>query len=400
MRIAIHDYAGHPFVFELSRELARRGHEVGHFYFAEDIGPKGPSETTPDDPPTFSIHPLSIKAAYSKSNFLQRRRGDILYGEAAASAIKLFRPQVVISGNTPLEAQTHLVRAARDVGAQFVFWMQDFYSLAIERILGGRWAGLGQQVSNFYKRMEARLLRASQAVVLISEDFKPQLKTFGVPADRVAVIPNWGALDSIPQAPKTNTWAAAHGLSDKFVFLYSGTLALKHNPDLLWALAEAFGEKEGVRVVLAASGVCVDELKARHLAHPLANLLFLPLQPIEDFPQLLGSADVVVALLEDDAGEFSVPSKVLSYLCSGRPVLLSAPLGNLAARIVEQAGAGSCVPAGDAEAFIAAARGLYEDGALRRSQGAAGRAYAEATFDIVKVADRFEEVFSGAENPP
>jgi len=30
MRLLIHDYAGHPFQVQLSRELARRGHSVTH----------------------------------------------------------------------------------------------------------------------------------------------------------------------------------------------------------------------------------------------------------------------------------------------------------------------------------------------------------------------------------
>ncbi len=30
MRILVHDYSGHPFQAQLSRELARRGHDVVH----------------------------------------------------------------------------------------------------------------------------------------------------------------------------------------------------------------------------------------------------------------------------------------------------------------------------------------------------------------------------------
>src|SRR5450631_3453912 len=40
-RILLNDYCGHPFQVELSRELARRGHEVLHVYSADDQTPKG-----------------------------------------------------------------------------------------------------------------------------------------------------------------------------------------------------------------------------------------------------------------------------------------------------------------------------------------------------------------------
>ncbi|HEX4182166.1 MAG TPA: glycosyltransferase family 4 protein [Caulobacteraceae bacterium] len=396
MRIAIHDYAGHPFQFELSRTLARRGHVVRHFFFAEDAGPKGASEVGPDDPEGFSIEPVSIGGTYSKSSFIRRRNADLRYGRIAGRRISAFAPDVVISGNTPSEAQTHIVAATRQAGAAFVFWMQDFYSLAVERILGRRWAGIGALIAYHYKRLERSLLAQSDQVILISEDFKRPLGQFGVPPAKVTVIHNWGALDSIPLRPKANAWARQHGLADKFVFLYSGTLALKHNPDRLWTLARAFESEPDVAVVLAATGVSVDALKARQAAQPLANLTFLPLQPLEVFPDLLGAADAFVALLEDDAGEFSVPSKVLSYLCAGRPILLSAPRENMAASIVERADAGLAVSGRDEAAFLEAARQLRGGAELRTRLGQAGRRYAEAHFDIEAITDQFEAAFRRA----
>src|SRR4029079_13948569 len=86
-RIAIHDYCGHPFQFELSRELARRGHEVRHFYFAEDIGTKGSTQRFADAPDSFSVEAISIQRPYSKSNPIQRRQADIEYGKRASERI-------------------------------------------------------------------------------------------------------------------------------------------------------------------------------------------------------------------------------------------------------------------------------------------------------------------------
>ena len=72
----------------------------------------------------------------------------------------------------------------------------------------------------------------------------------------------------------------------------------------------------------------------------------LPLQSFRDLPAALASSSVLVALLGEESGEFSVPSKVLTYHCAGRPLLLSVPASNLAARIVEQNSTGLVVPPG------------------------------------------------------
>ena len=126
------------------------------------------------------------------------------------------------------------------------------------------------------------------------------------------------------------------------MFLYSGTLGLKHRPELLYELAaQHAGDAD---VVVISEGMGEARLRELLAARPLPNLRVLPFQPFEQFPDLLGSADALVALLEPSAGTFSVPSKVLSYLCAGRPILAAIPPENLAARTIERSGSGLVVP--------------------------------------------------------
>ena len=85
---------------------------------------------------------------------------------------------------------------------------------------------------------------------------------------------------------------------------------------------------------------------------------------------------------------------MLSYLCAGRPLLAALPRDNLAARTVEGSGAGILVAPEDADGFVDGARRLLGDAGLQERLGAAARAYAERTFDIGTIADRFEEVIA------
>jgi glycosyltransferase involved in cell wall biosynthesis len=76
--------------------------------------------------------------------------------------------------------------------------------------------------------------------------------------------------------------------------------------------------------------------------------------------------------------------------------LLAAPAGNLASRVVRAQAAGVVVEPGDRAGFVRAASALWGDEAGRREMGARGRAYAERTYDVERVADRFEEVMEAA----
>ncbi len=394
--ILIHDFAGHPFQFDLSRELARRGRRVDHLYFAEDRGPKGSTERRPDDPPQLSIAGVSLGAEYRKDDFLRRRFQDEAYGRRVAAVIAERLPDLVISGNTPPDAQKIILRECRRRAIPFVFWLQDSFGIGVRRVLGGRFLGAGSLIARYYEGLENRLLRASDAVVLITEDFRCVTRSAGVAAERVHVIPNWAAIAEIPVRPKDNCWAREHGLADRFVYLYSGTLGLKHDPRLLVRLAEALQGDPQACVVVASEGSGADWLRGEKAERGLDNLLLLPFQPMARLADMLGAGDVLIALIEPAAATFSVPSKVLSYLCAARPLLLAIPSDNLAARMVAEAEAGLLVDPGDAQAFIDAARRLRKDARLRTRCGEKARAHAEAHFDIARVADRFEAAFRSA----
>ena len=148
-------------------------------------------------------------------------------------------------------------------------------------------------------------------------------------------------------------------------------------------------------MVVISEGAVADWLREEATARGLDALTVLPFQDFDRFSEVLSSAAVLLALIEPDAGVFSVPSKVLSYMASGRPLLLSVPAENLSAKRVREAGAGRVVAPGEAAAFVAAALGLLQDDGQRRRLGDNGRAHAEANFEIGKVADRFEAAWAG-----
>ena len=145
-----------------------------------------------------------------------------------------------------------------------------------------------------------------------------------------------------------------------------------------------------------SEGPGADYVKSEALRRDLGNLKVLPFQPMDVYPDVLGTADVLVSMLELGAGRYSVPSKVLTYLCAGRAILAALPLDNLASRIVARAGAGLVAAPGDLAGFLAAAESLLDQPARRAAAGAAARAYAERAFDIAAIAARFDAVLAAA----
>jgi colanic acid biosynthesis glycosyl transferase WcaI len=385
----VHDYSGHPGQVHLSRELARRGHQVEHQFCVSYTTGRGATERRADDPESFTIRPIQLRNPFARYSPFVRVIQELQYGREATRAVLGEYPDIAVLSNVPLLSLLLLSTALRMRGIHYVFWQQDVYSDAIGVISRRRLGRIGGLVGWLARRCERRIARGASAVVAISDTFIGQLDAWGVRSSAVHVIPNWAAIDEMPPRPRDNGWAESNGLVGVPVVMYAGTLGWKHDPSAIANLAET--APSGTRVVVVSQGLGREWLEAE--ARDAPGLTLIDYQQYEQLPDMLASADVLLVLLEKDASRYSVPSKVLNYLCAGRPILALLPLENGAARTIEDAGAGIVVAPGDSEAASAALNRLLSDASEREKMGAAARDYAERNFDVVAVGDRFEAVF-------
>lgn len=392
MKIFIHDYGGYAFTRQLADVLASFGNKVIYSYSitTQAVQRAGLQNLNPN----LLVKGIELSRSFEKYSYIQRRNCEIEHGQKLAGMIKQTRPDVVVSANTPLDAQNLALRASREVNARFIFWLQDAIGLATQKTLSAKIPLVGSLIGTFYSQLEKSMVKSSDRVILISRDFCSLMNSWGVEGNRICVLPNWAPLQDIPVNLKKNPWAVAHGLADKFVFLYSGILGLKHDPELFLKLAQSFSKNPEVRIVVIAEGGRVDWLKEQKSLLLLENLVLLPFQPTEVYPQVLGSADVLISILNADAGEYSVPSKVLSYLCAGRPVLLSAPPTNLASRIVQENHAGLVSSPLAADQWVENAQRVFSDGQLVQKMGVNARRYAESSFDINEISRQFIQIIT------
>lgn len=390
-RIVVHDYAGHPFQIQLSRWLAARGHEVLHLYSGDVETPRGQLQRTAEDAPGFAVEAVSLGRPFDKYALVRRWFQEREFGKRLTRRTLEFAPDIVLSANAPPAVQSCLSSGLGRHGIPLVCWVQDLFTPGVAEALRGKPALLRWAIGRALERIEFGTMRKAAGLIAISDDFVPVLAGYGVRHPRTAVVENWAPLGDLRPMPKDNGWARAHGLADRFVFLYAGTLGKKHDPAPLAALARAFRDDPLVRVVVISQGPGRQWLEAEKQAGGLDSLILMDYQPFDELPEVLATGDVGVVLLERFAGVLSVPSKVTSHLCAGRPILASIPQENLARRRVEDISAGLCSDPGDEVGFIAAARRLREDGDLRAACAARQADYVAVAFDIDRIGARFED---------
>ena len=392
-RILVNDFSGHPFQVQLSRWLAAQGHAVLHTYCSSFQTPHGSLTLRSSDPSSLGIEPFATDRPFRKYDLYSRWKQEVELGKKVIKKAEEFKPDIVLSANMPLGAQRLLCNWSAKGSCRFIFWLQDVFGYGIRTVLKSRLWWPGEMIGRVFEQLEKRMWRNSDHIITISDDFTQVVSQAGVPSDKITTIPNWAPLDELPVKNRNNPWRQKHQLDDKCCILYSGTLGFKHNPQLLVQLAESFRDNEEVRIVVNSEGKGADFLRHQKDQKNLDNLLLLGFQPFEDMPDVLATGDILVTLLEMEAGKFAVPSKVLSYLCARRALLMAVPETNLSARIVESVNAGLVVSPDDGDGFVEAAHRLVDSITLRKELADNGRAYANETFDIESIGKNFERAF-------
>jgi glycosyltransferase involved in cell wall biosynthesis len=385
--LLISDFAGHPFTWELADALSARDRKVAYSYCAAVVTPKGSFEGNTQ------VIPVGAGARFERYQPLRRVLSEVRYGMGLVRAVCSIRPTVHVLCNMPIISGLIASVGASLVGARTVVWFQDVQSGLASGSLSRRWMTIA------FSAAETLLLRCASGVIAISPELASEAERRGVRPDRVGVLPNWAPVEKMPTWDRDTPWLREQAIAARPLFVYSGTLGLKHDASLLVDLADAIHGLGG-HVLVVSEGPGADWLDVVRTQEDVENISVLPYQPFDRLPEVLASADVLVVLLDPSAGRYSVPSKTLSYLCAGRAILASVPADNSIARLVrDESGAGVVVRPDERDAFLREAVALATDPGLRATLGEAGRQYASSNFAEDVVITAFEQQLDALVGP-
>jgi len=306
--------------------------------------------------------------------WLARRRADIVYA---------------VLPPLPLGVSAWVL--AKAAGARLVVNIQDIYpDIAVTTgFLRNR------RAIAFFRRMENWIYRHADRIVVIAADFERNLLGKGVPARKIAVVPNWADPDSIVPGPRDNAFRRQHGIENEFVVLYSGSISHNSHLEPVLHAAERLASERFV-FLIAGEGVHKKSLQIRAQAKGLKNVRFLPFQPIDLYPEVLAAADVTLVTLSPSATHLSLPSKIYKQMAAARPIVAIADHRSELAQLIEESGCGLAVEPDDSDGFVDALRRLAARREEAMRMGDAGREYLINVCSRRKCVAAIEQAFIGA----
>jgi lipopolysaccharide/colanic/teichoic acid biosynthesis glycosyltransferase/glycosyltransferase involved in cell wall biosynthesis len=236
------------------------------------------------------------------------------------------------------------------------------------------------------------IYRRARHITVPSRGFKEQLVGRGVPPDKIDVIYNWCDETALKHDCRSVTRL---GATNRFCILFAGTMGLAQGLDSVLRAAQICRTAvPAAEFLFIGGGVERRRLESTAKEMRLANVKFLPRQPMHAMGSILAGADALVVHLKDDPlFRITIPSKTQAYLATGKPILMG--VRGDAADLVKQSCAGVVCEPGNPHSIAEAVKTLVHAGPQQlAAMGHNGRAFYDRELSVSIGVGNFDRIFN------
>ena len=204
-----------------------------------------------------------------------------------------------------------------------VFWSMD---LNPDEAIAAGWLAETSFSARVLSRMLLYSLKRAAVIVALDRFMKDRIHAKGIGAGKILVVPPWShddhvAFDSVGR----EEFRKLHGLSNKFVVMYSGNHSPCHPLNTLLAAAERLADHDDIAFCFVGGGSEFKKVQEHAQDHRLRNVLCLPYQPFETLSASLSAADLHVVIMGDQYVGIVHPCKIYNVITLGIPFLYIGP---------------------------------------------------------------------------
>ncbi len=278
-----------------------------------------------------------------------------------------------------------------------VNWLHDLYPETAAELGVPLMAGPFGRSLAYFRDLS---LQSAEANVVVGQIMAQRVRSRGIAAERVHVIPNWSDDEKIhPVSHSDNPLRQAWGLREKFVVGYSGNLGRAHEFETVLSAAERLRDYPIV-FLFVGGGYQFARVAERAKQRELQNFRFLPYQEPELLKYALNVADVHIVSLRPELEGLIVPSKFYGIAAAGRPAIAIGSGDGEIARLVRQHESGLVIECGHGEKLAQELIVLMKEPQRVRKMGMRARAMLDAKFARKQALTRWQQLLTTVMNTP
>lgn len=324
----------------------------------------------------------------------------VSFGITAALRLLLDRRyDVIVMEVFPILTSPIILTASKYKGSHVINYIQDIYPEAAE---AANIIPRGGIAARFARAVDRLVCRKCELNLVIAESFRQELTSSrDVPESKTEVVQNWIDGTSVRPVRRDGRWRAENRIpKSNFVAMFAGTMGLASGVGILINVAEELRGRgcSEIMIVCIGEGLLKDVMMRQASEKHLENIMFLPFQPQERLSEVQSAADVMLLTMEENHEKSSCPSKLITYMAAGRPVLCCTSEDSEVAKTIRCAGCGKVVPQTDISQIADRLIEMASDMPPLVTMGASGREFFLRTCDISVAMSRFDKIFARFSN--
>jgi colanic acid biosynthesis glycosyl transferase WcaI len=300
------------------------------------------------------------------------------------------RPDVLLVVSPPLGLAATAILLSRLWSIPYVFDVEDLQpDSASDLGMLPKWA-----VRLLYK-VENAAYRHARLVTTLTPSMRQKIVDKGFTEDQVGLLEprmDDSLIDLLPE--EGDEFRRRFDLGEKFLVTHSGNMGVKQGLDVILDAAALNRADDSVLFLCVGNGADCGRIRRRAAELDLGNVRFLPLLDKKDFRGLMAASNVCLVTQQQSVFEVAFPSKIVTYLAAGRPIIASVNPECEVARITRESGAGRAVEAENPRALLEAIRALRHADLRKTSENA--RAYACLRWSSERVLEHLERCLTEA----
>jgi glycosyltransferase involved in cell wall biosynthesis len=213
----------------------------------------------------------------------------------------------------------------------------------------------------------------------------------------MSIIHNWADDKFFHVIPKEeNPFIIKYELSDKFVLLYSGNLALYNSFDTILESAKKTTDPE-TQFLIIGNGGRRKEIENYVLNNSLSNVKIMDYLPLSELPYSISSCDATFITVRDGINGINMPSKLYTIMACGKPMIALGEKGGDVHQMIKDAECGIFVEQGDINGLLNAIDFYRKNPEISKEHGLNGRKYFEKHYTLEIISKQYFELLSGVE---
>jgi len=329
-----------------------------------------------------------VKTFLAANAAVIRRTANYLFYMVAAvgGAVGVPKPDIVVATSPQFFCAIAGYVISRLKRRPFVFELRDIWPDSIVTV-GAMQASF---LIRLLERLELFLYREAALIVAVTDSFRENLISRGIPAAKVVVVKNGVDLDFFQPRTRSLELATKFGAEEKFIAAYIGTIGMAHAVDGIVEAAELLRAETDILLLIVGEGAGKARVESLIASKGLQNIKVLEGVNKASVREYYALAHVNLVTLRNKPLFLAViPSKIFEIMAMGKAILSS--VNGESRRILEAAQAAVFVePENPLELSEAICR-LRNEPDLLSQMGEKGRRFVEQHYDRSNSADALFE---------